>query len=93
MEITGYKQAMKHIEPRAKGGRVGKLNAAKRKKIPTSKFGLPKERKYPMPDRSHAINAKARATQMAKRGKLSASSEEKIKAKADRIIRKRLKSY
>jgi hypothetical protein len=63
-----------------------KLNAAKRKKIPTSKFGLPGERKYPMPDRSHAANAKARATQMVKRGKLSSSSKAKIDAKADRIL-------
>jgi hypothetical protein len=28
-----------------------------------SKFGLPEERKYPMPDEAHARNAKARAAQ------------------------------
>ena len=67
---------------------VGKLTAAKRKTIPTSKFGLPGSRKYPMPDRSHAANAKARATQMVKRGKLSASSAAKIRAKANRILGK-----
>jgi hypothetical protein len=67
---------------------MAKLNAAARKKVPTSKFGLPGERKYPMPDKSHAANAKARATQMVKKGKLSASSAAKIKAKANRILGK-----
>ena len=51
-------------------------------------FGLPGSRKYPMPDRSHAANAKARATQMEKRGKLSSSAKAKIDAKANRILGK-----
>ena len=65
---------------------MAKLNTAARKKIPSGEFGLPGKRKYPMPDRSHAANAKARATQMVKRGKLSASSAAKIRAKANRIL-------
>ena len=67
---------------------MSKLKAATRNKIPASKFGLPGERKYPMPDRSHAANAKARATQMVKKGKLSASSAAKIRAKANRVLGK-----
>lgn len=63
-----------------------KLTTKKRNKIPKNEFGLPGERKYPMPDKSHARNAKARASQMVKRGKLSASSKEKIDAKADKIL-------
>lgn len=63
-----------------------KLDAAERKHIPTSEFGLPGSRKYPMPDRSHAANAKSRATQMVKRGKLSEASAEKIRAKANRML-------
>jgi hypothetical protein len=39
-----------------------------------------------MPDRAHAANAKARATQMVNRGKLAASSAAKIRAKANRIL-------
>lgn len=66
---------------------MSKLNAAKRNKIPKSEFGLPGERKYPMPDKAHAKNAKARASQMVKKGKLSESSKEKIDAKADRVMR------
>ena len=64
------------------------LKAKARKKLPSSDFGLPKVRKYPMPDRSHAANAKARATQMRNKGKLSAEQEAKIDKKADKILDK-----
>lgn len=65
---------------------MAKLTAAARKAVPTSKFGLPKERKYPMPDRSHAANAKARATQMVAKGKLSPASAARIRAKANAVL-------
>ena len=39
-----------------------------------------------MPDRAHAANAKARATQMVNAGRLSAASARKIRAKANRIL-------
>ena len=65
---------------------MAKLNAAKRKKIPKSEFGLPGQKKYPMPNKSHAANAKSRASQMVKKGKLSKASEEKIDAKANRVL-------
>jgi hypothetical protein len=64
------------------------MRAAKRNALPSSKFGLPGQRKYPMQDRSHAANAKSRATQMVKRGKLSATSAAKIRAKANRMLGK-----
>jgi hypothetical protein len=56
---------------------MSKLTTAKKKAEPKSDFGLPKERKYPMPDASHARNAKARASQMEHQGKLSASDKKK----------------
>lgn len=65
---------------------MGRLNAEERREVPTREFGLPGQRKYPMPDRSHAENAKARATQMVKRGKLSAASAAKIRSKANRLL-------
>ena len=77
---TGYRSTQKALES------SGQLNAAKRKALPKSKFGMPGERKYPMPNKSHAANAKARATQMVNKGKLSASSAAKIRAKANRIL-------
>lgn len=63
------------------------LTTRRRNKLPKSSFGEPGSRKYPMPDKSHAANAKARATQMAKKGKLSASERSKIDAKANRILK------
>jgi hypothetical protein len=65
---------------------MAKLTAARRRSIPTSEFGLPKQRKYPMEDREHAANAKARATQQVKKGRLSSAQAAKIRAKANRIL-------
>lgn len=67
---------------------MAKLKSSARNKLPKSEFGLPESRKYPMPDRSHAANAKARATQMVKKGKLSSSSAAKIRAKANKVLGK-----
>lgn len=68
---------------------MAKLTAAKRKAMPASQFGLPSSRGYPMPDRSHAANAKARASQAVNAGRMSASTEKKIDAKANRVLGKR----
>jgi hypothetical protein len=68
---------------------MARLDAAKRKKIPKQEFGMPGEKKYPMPDKAHAANAKARASQMLNKGKLSASSKNKIDAKANKILGKK----
>jgi hypothetical protein len=68
---------------------MAKLTTDKRKKLSKSEFGMPKEKKYPMPDKSHAVNAKARATQMEKKGKLSPASKVKIDKKADKVIAKK----
>jgi hypothetical protein len=67
---------------------MGKLNAEERKELPSSDFGEPGSRKYPMPDREHAANAKARAKQMLNRGTISESEYNKICAKADRKLGK-----
>jgi hypothetical protein len=64
------------------------LTEKKRDKLPDSKFGLPDEHKYPMPDKSHAANAKARASQQKKAGNLTAAEKAKIDRKADRILDK-----
>ena len=74
------------------------LDADDREKIPTKEFGLPdkartKEAKkqsgnYPMPDKTHARNAKARAAQAQKAGTLSKEDQERIDRKADKILDK-----
>ena len=65
---------------------MAELSTRKRKAEPKSDFGLPDERKYPMPDKSHARNAKARASQQKEEGNLSAADKKKIDRKADRIL-------
>ncbi len=67
---------------------MGLLTTKVRKKLPSSEFGLPAQRKYPMNNRAHAINAEARATQQVKAGNLAPASAAKIKAKAKRVIGK-----
>ena len=67
---------------------MAKLDEKDRDKLKPSQFGLPDERKYPMPDASHARNAKARAAQQVERGNLSKADERKIDRKADRILDK-----
>jgi hypothetical protein len=72
------------------------LRAKKRAKVPTKKFGLPERARssdskketgnYPMPDRRHAANAKARAKQQVEKKKLSRARYERIVSKADRIL-------
>ncbi len=64
------------------------LTEKQRDNMKDSTFGLPEEHKYPMPDKSHARNAKARASQQEKDGNLTASEKAKIDRKADRILDK-----
>jgi hypothetical protein len=68
---------------------MAKLTTTTKKAEPKSDFGLPSQRKYPMPDENHAKNAKARASQMEKQGKLSAADKKKIDAKANTILKKK----
>lgn len=67
--------------------RMAKLTSKERNKLPKSDFGLPKQEKYPMPDKSHAANAKARATQMVDKGKLSVAQKAIIDTKANKILK------
>jgi hypothetical protein len=41
---------------------MAKLTSKARNSLPSSAFVFPKTRKFPIPDRSHAANAKARAS-------------------------------
>lgn len=68
------------------------LNAKKRKKLKDSQFGEPAKRAYPMPDKAHARNAKARASEMEHKGKLSEGAKKKIDAKADHVLGKKKKT-
>lgn len=67
---------------------MAKLSAAVRGKIPAKRFGIPSERKYPMPagDKNHARNAKSRASEEYNKGNLSAEMKNHIDKMADSII-------
>lgn len=65
---------------------MAKLSTRSRNNLPKSSFGLPGKRAYPMPDKAHARNAKARASQQFNAGNLSAASKSKIDAKANRKL-------
>ena len=64
------------------------LTTKKRAALPKSDFGQPGKRAYPMPDVSHAVNAKARATQAVKAGRMSPSTAQKIDAKANKVLKR-----
>lgn len=66
---------------------MAKLRAARRKRLSKSQFGLPGSRRFPVDTKARARNAKARAAQQVKRGKLSRSSQQRINAKANRKLR------
>ncbi len=66
---------------------MAKLTSAARNKLPAKKFAEPKERKYPIEDKAHARNAKARASQQYNKGNISEAEKNKIDAKADKVIK------
>jgi len=59
---------------------MAKLTYAARKALPSSSFVEPAQRKYPIPDRSHAQNALARVSQFGSSAE-KAAVRSKVKAK------------
>jgi hypothetical protein len=74
------------------------LRSKNRARVSSKKFGLPERARtpdakkesgnYPMPDRKHAANAKARAKQQLKKKNLTRAQYDRIVNKADRILKK-----
>jgi hypothetical protein len=65
---------------------MAKLTAAARKRIPKSEFGEPGKKAYPMPDRAHAGNAKARAKEALDKGHISQATYDHIVAMANQKL-------
>jgi hypothetical protein len=61
------------------------LSTKARNKMPPSKFALPGGR-FPVPDKPHAANAKARATQGLAKGTLSPADAAKVRHKANVVL-------
>jgi len=79
MAVITYKKR-KYLEKKKP-----KIFALKEKNKKTGEI----EMKYPITDRAHAVNAKARATQQQKKGNLTKSEKKKIDSKADALLRKK----
>ena len=67
---------------------MAELNTEKRDKLPDKAFAEPEKRAYPIEDKAHARNAKARASQAAKAGRMSKAEEKRIDSKADAVLNK-----
>ena len=75
---------------------MAELTPKKREKLAPKDFGLPERARtpdrrretgnYPMPDKAHARNAKARAAQQHEAGNLTDEEVERIDRKADKIL-------
>jgi hypothetical protein len=66
---------------------MAKLTTKARDKLPAREFAGP-DRSYPIPDKSHARNAKARASEMERKGRISLTEERRIGRKADAKLSK-----
>jgi len=66
---------------------MAELSAKGRGKLPAGKFAEPDKRAYPIEDKPHARNAKARASQAVKAGRMSKAEAGKIDKKADAVLK------
>ena len=66
---------------------MAKLTTKARNNLPKADFAGP-GKSFPIPDKSHAANAKARATQAVKAGRMSPAEKSKIDAKANNVLKR-----
>jgi hypothetical protein len=67
---------------------MSKLTTSTRKKLSSSQFALSGGR-YPVEDKAHARDAKARAAQQHNAGRLNAADQAKVDRKADAVLGKK----
>lgn len=68
---------------------MAELKAKTRDKLSAKDFAEPEKRAYPIEDKTHARNAKARASQQVKADRMSKAEETRIDRKADAVLGKR----
>ena len=66
---------------------MSKLVTRQRKHLGAAQFAEPAKRAYPIEDKAHARNAKARASQAVEAGRMAKSEERGIDKKADKVIK------
>ena len=67
---------------------MARLTSKERNALPKADFAGP-GRTFPVPDKAHAANAKARASQAVKAGRMGKAEEAKIDAKANKKLKGR----
>lgn len=67
---------------------MSRLNQNERDRLQAKDFAEPSKRAYPIEDAAHAKNAKARASQAEKAGRISYRERAQIDRKADEAIKK-----
>jgi hypothetical protein len=67
---------------------MAELKAKTRNKLPKKDFAEPGKRAYPIEDKPHARNAKARASHAVKAGRMSKAEQGRIDKKADTVLKK-----
>jgi hypothetical protein len=67
---------------------MSELSHARRDDLPAKDFAEPGKRAYPIEDKAHARNAKARASQAVKAGRMDKTEQARIAAKADAVLAK-----
>lgn len=67
---------------------MAELNTRSRDRLPAKDFAEPDKRAYPIEDKPHARNAKARASQAVEAGRMSKAEGAKIARKADAVLKK-----
>ena len=65
---------------------MAELSTNQRNHLKSKDFAEPDKRAYPIEDKPHARNAKARAAQAVKKGRMSKAEEKKIDRKADKVL-------
>ncbi len=70
---------------------MAKLSKSGRDKLPAGKFAEPEKGAYPIEDPAHARNAKARASQAVKAGRMSKAEESRIDKQADAVLKNETK--
>ena len=67
---------------------MAELKAKTRNRLPAGDFAEPAKRAYPIEDKAHARNAKARASHAIKAGRMSRAEAAGIDKKADAVLGK-----
>jgi hypothetical protein len=93
MTDATLRRGVEHREPRSvarvssQETVMAELKAKTRDKLPKTDFAEPDKRAYPIEDKAHARNAKARASQAVKAGRMSKDAAARIDRKADAVLK------